>query len=105
MIDELEAAVDIFQRSLVAAEGRNDPIEAVRFAVLLANAYIDKAEFGEAEQLLKRILTLAPDSNDPVFRARLYWSQSRLYAAGENHPSAHHYPPQKLKLLELTEHT
>jgi len=105
MIDELEAAVDIFQRSLVAAEGRNDPIEAVRFAVLLANAYIDKAEFGEAEQLLKRILTLAPDSNDPVFRARLYWSQSRLYAAREDHPRAARYARKALNLLELTEHT
>jgi len=105
MIDELEAAVDIFQRSLSAAEGRNDPIEAVRFAVLLANAHIDRAEFDEAEQLLERILTLAPDSNDPIFRARLYWSQSRLHAARQDHPRAARYARKALHLLELTEHT
>jgi len=48
MIDQLDAAVDIFRASLTAAEERNDSVEAVRFAVLLANAYIDKAEFTKA---------------------------------------------------------
>ena len=105
MIDQLDAAVEIFQRSLAAAQGRNDPIESVRFAVLLANAHIDRAEFEEAEQLLERTLTLTPDSNDPIFRARLYWSQSRLHAAQEDHPRAARYARKALNLLELTEHT
>ncbi len=104
-IDQLEASIGIFERSLAAAEGRNDPIEAVRFAVLLANAYIDKTEFHEAELLLDRVLTLAPDSRDPIFRARLYWSQSRLHAAREDHPRAARYARKALNLLELTEHT
>jgi tetratricopeptide (TPR) repeat protein len=104
-IDQLDAAIGIFQRSLAAAEERNDPVEAVRFAVLLANAYIDKTEFDAAERLLERILTLAPDSKDPIFRARLYWSQSRLHAAREDHRRAARYARKALNLLELTEHT
>lgn len=99
-IDQLDAAVRIFERSLSSAEERNDAVESVRFAVLLANAYIDKAEFEPAEQLLERILTMAPDSKDPIFRARLYWSQSRLYVAREDHQRAARYARKALNLLE-----
>jgi len=105
MIDQLDAAVDIFRASLTAAEERNDSVEAVRFAVLLANAYIDKAEFTKAEELLEHTLTLAPDSKDPIFRARLYWSQSRLATLQEDHIRAARYARKALNLLELTEHT
>lgn len=103
-IDQINAAIRIFERSLSSAEERADAVESVRFAVLLANAYIDKTEFEAAEQLLERILTIAPDSKDPMFRARLYWSQSRLYAAREDHQRAARYARNALNLLELTEH-
>ena len=105
MLDNLEAAVAIFRESLEAAEKREDPVEAVRFAVLLANALIDKTEFDEAEQLLERTLEDAPDSRDPIFRARIYWSQSRLHTFRKDSASAARYARRALELLELTEHT
>ena len=104
-LDELDPAVEIFRRSLATAEERKDPLETVRFAVLLANAHIDQNDFAEAKQLLEKAVASAPDSSDPVFRARLYWSQSRLYSAQEDPVRAARYARKALNLLELTEHT
>jgi len=105
MIDNLDAAIAIFRQSFQAAEERDDPVEAVRFAVLLANALIDTGDFAEAERLLGRTVELAPDSRDPVFRARVYWSHSRLHALQKNSRTAARYARRALELLELTEHT
>jgi tetratricopeptide (TPR) repeat protein len=104
-LDELGPSIEIFKRSLAAAEERADPVETVRFAVLLANAHIDRNDFDQAEKLLERTVELAPDTNDPIFRARLYWSQSRLYSAQEDSHRAARYARKALDLLELTEHT
>ena len=104
LVDQLDAAISLFESSLKSAEERHDGVEAIRFAVLLANALIDKTDFGAAERLLARILELT-DSNDPVVRARLYWSQSRLAAAQEDHHRAARYARHALDLLELTEQT
>jgi tetratricopeptide (TPR) repeat protein len=104
LVDQLDAAISLFESSLKSAEERHDGVEAIRFAVLLANALIDKTDFGAAEQLLARILELT-DSSDPVVRARLYWSQSRLAAAQEDHHRAARYARHALDLLELTEQT
>jgi len=105
MLDNLEAAEAIFRESLDAAERRDDPVESVRFAVLLANALIDKAEFEEAEKLLERTLELAPNSRDPMFQARIYWSHSRLHTLQKNSAAAARYARRALELLDLTEHT
>jgi len=105
MIDNLDAAVAIFRQSFESAEEREDPVDGVRFAVLLANALIDKGEFAEAEKLLERTLELAPDSRDPVFRARVYWSHSRLHALQKNTRTAARYARRALELLDMTEHT
>jgi len=104
-VDQLDAAVVLFESSLKSAEERSDAVESIRFAVLLANALIDKTDFDAAEQLLARTVDLTSDSNDPVVRARLYWSQSRLAAAQEDHHRAARYARHALDLLELTEHT
>lgn len=105
MLDNLDAADAIFRESLEAAERRNDPVESVRFAVLLANALIDKAAFTEAEKLLERTLELAPDSRDPVFQARIFWSRSRLHTLQNDTAAAARYARRALELLDLTEHT
>lgn len=105
MIDDLDAAAELFRRALDAAEARKDPAEAVRFAVLLANAHVDKGDFTAAEALLERTMTLAPDANDPVLRARVYWSQSRLHSMQNNSREAARYARKALELLELTENT
>ena len=104
LVDQLDAATSLFESSLKSAEERHDAVEAIRFAVLLANALIDKTDFDAAEQLLGRIVELT-DASDPVVRARLYWSQSRLAAAQEDHHRAARYARHALDLLELTEHT
>ena len=105
MIDDLEAAADLFQRALDAAEERSDPVEAVRYAVLLANANVDKGDFPAAEHLLERTMTLAPDASDPILRARVYWSQSRLHTMQRDSRTAARYARKALELLELTENT
>jgi tetratricopeptide (TPR) repeat protein len=105
MLDNLEAASAIFRESFEAAEQREDPVESVRFAVLLANALIDKGEFADAEKLLERTVELAPDARDPVFRARVYWSHSRLHALQKNTRTAARYARRALELLDMTEHT
>jgi tetratricopeptide (TPR) repeat protein len=105
MIDDLEAAADLFQRALDAAEERSDSVEAVRYAVLLANANVDKGDFPAAEHLLERTMTLAPDATDPILRARVYWSQSRLHTMQKDSRTAARYARKALELLELTENT
>ncbi len=98
-------AIRLFRQALRAAEDRGDDVEAIRFGVLLANAYIDTAEFGAAEDLLARTVERTKDSSDPLFRARIYWSQSRLYSQKEDPERAARYARKALELLELTEHT
>jgi len=105
MVDELEASISVFNESLTAAEERGDKVESARFAVLLANAHIDALAFDQAERLLERALELAPDSRDPILRARLYWSQSRLYTLQQQPDQAARYARRALHILEATEHT
>lgn len=105
MVDQMEPAIAIFRESLSAAEENNDPAETVRFAVLLANAYIDADDFAPALELLERTVSIAPDSKDPIFRARLYWSHSRLHTLQGDPVRAARYARKALNLLELTEHT
>lgn len=105
MLDNMEAATAIFRESLATAEKHDDPVESVRFAVLLANALIDTGEFAEAERLLQRAMELAPNSRDPIFRARLFWSHSRLHALQNDTTAAARYARRALDILDLTEHT
>jgi tetratricopeptide (TPR) repeat protein len=104
-VDRLEAATELFRNSLEVARDRQDPVEAVRFAVLLANALIDRTDFAEAGGLLERTLQEAPATRDPIVRARVYWSQSRLYSMQNDHLRAARHARKALNILELTEHT
>ncbi len=105
IVDDFEPAKRIFRHSLTAAEERKDTVEAIRFGVLLANAYIDTNELEAADELLQKTVALAPNASDPIFRARIFWSQSRLYAMREDATTAARYARKALELLELTEHT
>jgi tetratricopeptide (TPR) repeat protein len=105
MIDNLEGAIAIFRQSFDVAEERGDAVEAIRFGVLLANGLIDSGEYTKAEELLERVVELAPNAGDPLIRARVYWSHSRLHALQKNSRIAARYARQALDLLELTEHT
>jgi tetratricopeptide (TPR) repeat protein len=105
MLDDLEPAIRLFRHSLERANQRRNSPESVRFGVLLANAYIDNSEFDEAETVLKETVEKAQNARDPVFRARIYWSLSRLHALQGEATSAVRYARKALELLELTEHT
>ena len=105
MLDDLEPAIRLFRHSLDRANARRNSPEAVRFGVLLANAYIDNGEFGEAERVLTATVEKAQNARDPVFRARIYWSLSRLHTLQAEADVAARYARKALELLELTEHT
>jgi tetratricopeptide (TPR) repeat protein len=105
MLDDLEPAIRLFRQSLDRANQRKNSPESVRFGVLLANAYIDNNEFEEARAVLGRTVEKAENARDPVFRARIYWSLSRLHALQNEPADAARYARKALELLELTEHT
>jgi tetratricopeptide (TPR) repeat protein len=104
-VGEPAAAIAIFQRFLDAARDRGDQVETIRFAVLLANAHIDSGNFGAAEELIGHGLVLAEQWNDPMVRARLFWSQSRLHAEQGDAATAARYARRALEIIEMTEHT
>ena len=54
MLDDVEPAIRLFRQSLDRASERKNTPEAIRFGVLLANAYIDIGEFDEAGTVLRR---------------------------------------------------
>jgi hypothetical protein len=60
--------------SAAGGDRRADRFDEVRFAVLLANAYIDHGDFGRAQETLGGILELARQTIDPLLRASLCWS-------------------------------
>lgn len=104
MTSQYEAAIGLFQRRLEAAQRRKDAIQTLRFAVLLANALTDRGAFPRAERVLGHALGLARDMDDPLVRARLWWSQSRLHALQNDVENAERYARYALDTLELTEH-
>lgn len=104
IVGENELAIAVFERCLGAAEQRADPIERTRFSVLLANALIDAGNFGRAEELLGAALADARSVEDPLTRARLIWSESRLHTLQGRPETAARHARRALAILELTEH-
>jgi tetratricopeptide (TPR) repeat protein len=104
-VGEPESAIGVFEAALDEADAREDDIETMRFAVLLASALIDSGNLGRAEELLGRALALGDKSQDPLVRARLYWSQSRLHAERNDQDTAADYARRALEILLLTEDT
>ncbi|HSP72987.1 MAG TPA: tetratricopeptide repeat protein [Gaiellaceae bacterium] len=104
MTSQYASAIGVFQRRLEAAQRRKDAMQTVRFAVLLANALTDRGAFSRAERVLAHALGLARDMDDPLVRARLWWSQSRLHALQNDVENAERYARYALDTLALTEH-
>jgi tetratricopeptide (TPR) repeat protein len=104
-VGELETAIGIFEHALEQARSRNDTMEELRFSVLLANALIDAGGYGRASELLGNALAATADLHDPVVRARLWWSQSRLHENQGDSETAANYARSALETLRLTEHT
>jgi tetratricopeptide (TPR) repeat protein len=105
MVGELESAIAVFERARESARERKDAVEILRFSVLLANALIDATNFGRAAEMLGDAIAEIDSSSDPLLRARLWWSQSRLHAMQNDPETAARYARRALDTLELTEHT
>jgi tetratricopeptide (TPR) repeat protein len=102
MVGELESAIAIFERERARA---GDGVEALRFSVLLANALIDGGRFGRAAEILGDALAAVSGQQDPMTKARLWWSQSRLHEAQQDFDTAARYARRALETIELTEHS
>ncbi len=105
MVGELESAIAIFERSLAAAERRDDQLERIRFQLLLGDALIDSGNFGRAEEVLAGALAIGKDSINPNVRINLYWTQSRLHAERNDTETAARYARRALEVLRMTEDT
>ena len=104
IVGEFDAAAALFERQLEAAKALGDQLGVLRFSTLLANVALDRGDLTRAEELLGRAIPVAEESRDPLDRARLWWSQSRLHTL-ENHPElAARYARMALELLDATEH-
>lgn len=100
-----EEAFGLFERFLEEARTRGDHLDEVRFAVLLANAYIDHGDFGRANVTLGGVLDLARQTIDPMLRAGVYWSQSRAHHLQGDPDRAAEYGHLALATLKTSEHT
>ncbi len=103
MVGHYDEAIAIFRDCLQAVEERKDSIGQLRFAVLLANALIDRGDFAQAADVLSSKVEASESARDPLLRARLYWSQSRLYGMQNDHAQAARYARRALEIVELAE--
>jgi tetratricopeptide (TPR) repeat protein len=100
-----DEAFALFDHFLDEARRRGDQFEEVRFALLLANAYIDHGDYGRAHAALGEVLGFARKTADPMFRASLYWSQSRVHHAQGDPDSAAEYAQLAIATLKASEQT
>ena len=100
---EHERALGIYEKELVEAARLNDQAALMRFSTLLANAVLDAGNTGRAQELLGQALAVADQAQDPLDRARLWWSQSRLHDSQGQSDLAAHYARLALSVLEETE--
>jgi tetratricopeptide (TPR) repeat protein len=100
-----EEAFALFAHFLEDARNRADQFEEVRFALLLANAYIDHGDYGRAYETLGQVVEVARRAADPMFRASLYWSQSRIHLARSEPDRAAEYAQLAIVTLKTSEQT
>jgi tetratricopeptide (TPR) repeat protein len=102
-VGPLESAIALFEAALAEARAAEAPVEELRFAVLLANSFIDNGSIALAESALADVIRIADEVSDPVASARLFWSQSRLHSARHEPQLASRYARRALEILERTE--
>ena len=100
-----DEAFAIFERHLDEARTRGDRFDQVRFGMLLANAYVDHGDYGRAKATLDEILDFARQLVDPMLRASVYWSQSRVHLSQGDPDRAAEYAQLALATLRASEQT
>jgi tetratricopeptide (TPR) repeat protein len=98
-----EEAFALFGRFLEEARVRGDQFDQIRFALLLANAYVDHGDYGRAQATLGGVLDLARKTIDPMVRASLYWSQSRVHLSQGEPDRAAEYAQLAIATLKASE--
>lgn len=104
-VGRFDDAFAIFERFLAGARERGDKYDEVRFALLLANSYVDHGEYARAHATLGEVLDLARQTIDPKLRASLYWSQSRVHFSQGDPDRAAEYAQLALATLKASEQT
>jgi tetratricopeptide (TPR) repeat protein len=104
-LGDLDAAIELFEQCMERFRREEDPVNRVRFAVLLGYALTDAGRFDEAEEILGEGLEAGRGIKDPVTRARLLWSQARLRGEQGKYELAAEYARKALEVLRTTEHT
>jgi tetratricopeptide (TPR) repeat protein len=104
-VARFDEAFAVFERFLGDARARADRFDEVRFALLLANTYIDHGDYGRAHATLGEVLALARETIDPKLRASLYWSQSRVHLSQGEPDRAAEYARLALATLKASEQT
>ena len=100
-----ETAVELLTHCLERYRKENEPVNRVRFAVLLGYALTDAGRLDEAEDVLAEGLEAGRGIKDPISRARLLWSQARLRGEQGKSELAAQYARKALEVLRTTEHT
>lgn len=98
-----ETAIALFERARDAALSRGDRLAALRFTVLLANAYVDLGDLAGSASAIAASLRDADELADPLLRARVAWTQSRLHAVEGRHDLAAEFGRQALTTLRAAE--
>ena len=98
------AAIELFRAWIERCEADDDPEGQLRFAVLLANALVDRGDHEEAAVLLARVLE-ETETGDAMALAGVYWSRSRLMSLSHDHEGAARNARRALEILETSEHT
>jgi tetratricopeptide (TPR) repeat protein len=104
-LSRFDDAFALFGRFLDAARSRGDRFDQIRFAMLLANTYIDHGDYARAHSTLGEILDLARHTGDPTLRASVYWSQSRALLSQGDPDRAAEYGHLALATLKTSEQT
>jgi tetratricopeptide (TPR) repeat protein len=102
-VSRFDEAFALFGRFLDAARSRQDHFDQIRFALLLANTYIDHGDYARAHSTLGEVLELARHSGDPMLRSGLYWSQSRVCLSQGDPDQAADYAQMALAVLRASE--
>jgi transcriptional regulator with XRE-family HTH domain len=101
---EYEEAAAVFLRNRNRAAAAGDLITEIRFASLLANAYVDSVNFAAAEEVLADAISKSEPLSDTLTLARMFWSQSRLHALQRDTTNAARSAQRALDLLETSDH-
>jgi tetratricopeptide (TPR) repeat protein len=104
-LGDADTAIELLHLCLDRYRNENDPVNQVRFAVLLGYALTDAGRFDEAEAILGEGLEAGRGIKDPITRARLLWSQARLRGEQGETEQATQFARKALEVLRTTEHT